>query len=122
RLKSLTFQVNSMYKKLSAKVTQRLRAQEEDLEKAKEYDKYRIWGELIHASGRDLPRGHHEIKVLDYYQDPPREIYVPLDPRFTSNENARRYYAMYSKLQRTAKVLQDSVKQLRSLVDALEQI
>ena len=122
QLKSLESQVKSIHKRITAKLTAKLKAQEEDLLKAEEYDKYRVWGELIHASGRELPRGHHEIKVLDYYQNPPCEIYVPLDPRFTSSENARRYYAKYSKLQRTAKVLQSSTKEVKSLVALLDEI
>ena len=120
--RSLETQVRSMHSRIAAKLKARLEAQEHDFEKASEYDKYRIWGELIHASGRDLPRGHNEMRVLDYYQDPPREITVPLDPRYSSRENARRYYAKYSKLQRTAKVLQASLKQLRAQRDSLEHV
>jgi predicted ribosome quality control (RQC) complex YloA/Tae2 family protein len=120
--RSLETQVRSMHSRIAAKLKARLEAQEHDFEKASEYDKYRIWGELIHATGRDLPRGHNEMRVLDYYQDPPREITVPLDPRYSSRENARRYYAKYSKLQRTAKVLQASLKQLRAQRDSLEHV
>lgn len=118
--KSIEAQVRSMYNRITAKLTAKLIAQEDDFQKAKEYDKYRIWGELIHASGQQLPRGRNEMKVLDYYQDPPRETYVPLDPRYSSGENARRYYAKYSKLQRTAKVLQASLKEVRSQVALLK--
>jgi len=119
---ALQSQARSMHKKLAAKVTARFDAQKQDLEKAKEYEKYRIWGELIHSSGRELPRGHNEIKVLDYYQDPPVETCVPLDPRFTSNENARRYYAKYAKLQRANKILRSSLEKAESYIARLDSI
>lgn len=120
--RSLKNQVNSLYKRVFEKTESKYFSQKQDYEKAKECEKYRVWAELINATGKDQPRGHTEIKVLDYYQNPPVEITVPLNPQMSSRENAKMYYAKYSKLVRTEKMLKESLKILKSRLEKLGEI
>lgn len=122
RYTALYSQVRSMHKKVSDKITNKFNAQKQDFESAREFDRFRIWAELIYSTGKQFPRGYDKIKVLNYYQDPPVEVYVPLDPRFTSGENARRYYAKYAKLQRTKDILESSLKRGQTHVDRLDRL
>lgn len=108
--RALEAHVRSLYKKINRKVVSKFLAQKADLEKSLDFENFRIWAELINATGEELPGGHSRIKVLNYYRNPPEEMYVPLDPRFSSGENARRYYSMFAKLKRTQKVLERSLK------------
>ena len=122
RYTALDSQVKSLYKKVRNKVVTKFNAQKQDFENASEFEKYRIWAELIHSTGEYLHRGHHEIKALDYYQDPPVEVIIPLDPRFTSGENASRYYAKYAKLQRAKQVLESSLRRAQVHINRLDRL
>ncbi len=103
----------ALYNRVLHKLESRMKAQSNDLEAAKEAQKYRLWAELIDSSGKKFPPGEEELAVLDYYKDPPTMTTVPLDPKYSSGDNARRYYAKYQKMSRAARVLTRSVEALR---------
>ena len=54
-----------------------MRAQSQELEEAKDAQKYRLWAELIDASGKKHPPGQREMEVIDYYKDPPTTAMFP---------------------------------------------
>lgn len=109
----------SLLRALRRKLESKYEAQQSDLQSASDYEKYRRWAELIDASGVRQPPGASSITVTDYYQDPPAETTVPLDPRYSSRDNARRYYARYAKMSRAYKILTESI---RETADRLAQI
>lgn len=125
--RSLLAHADALHRKLLKKVQSRYEAQTQDLFRSQDYEKYRIWARLIDESGKRNPPGATEIVVTDYYADPPREVTVPLDPKRSSNDNARAYYRTYAKLARAEKTLQESLaaldrdqKTLAELRDALD--
>lgn len=120
--RSVEREMRAMHKRTYEKVLSRYLAQQKDLDQAAEFEKFRIWAELIDSAPYSLPAGHQEMEVLDYYKTPPENILVPLDPRFSSKENARRYYKKYAKLKRADRILRDSVEESRALLERLCQI
>ena len=57
----------------------------------------RLYGELLTVQ-RDVPKGGRaEATLLNYYADPPAPVTVPLDPRYSVQENAQRYFKRYRK-------------------------
>ncbi|MGE5578620.1 MAG: NFACT family protein [Bacillota bacterium] len=125
--RSLLAQADALHRKLLRKVQSRYEAQTGDLSRSQDYEKYRIWARLIDESGKRNPPGATEMVVVDYYADPPAEVTVPLDPKRSSNDNARAYYRTYAKLARAEKALQESLaalardqKALAELRDALD--
>jgi predicted ribosome quality control (RQC) complex YloA/Tae2 family protein len=112
----------ALAQKALRKVESRLDAQILDLKKTKDHEELRLYAELIDASGVRVPAGRSEIMVLDYYADPPRQRAIPLDPRYSSSQNARNYYAKYRKAVRAQRVLSESIQALKSLVNKLEEI
>lgn len=110
--RSLLAQADALHRKLLRKVQSRYEAQTQDLARSQDYEKYRIWARLIDESGQRNPPGATEMIVTDYYADPLREVIVPLDPKRSSNENARAYYKTYAKLARAEKALQESLAAL----------
>ena len=67
----------------------------EDLLKAENSDVYRLYGELLTANLHQIRQGASQAEVLDYYTN--ETVAIPLDPRFSPNQNAQRYYKKYSK-------------------------
>lgn len=76
---------------------------EKDLEATLRMDEWKHKGELLTTYLYQLERGMKEATVVDYYDPDGAEITISLDPRFSPNENAQRYYKRYNKL-KTAKV------------------
>jgi len=115
-------QLEFLYKKVRGKLQSRFEAQTRDWEETGDAEKYRIFAELLNSSGKDVPAGNREMVVLDYYRDPPQEVTVPLDPRFSSKENAREYYGKYRKLKRARDILSESLSHLKDALDRLDEI
>lgn len=109
---SLKAYAEALHRKVLKKVQSRHDAQLQDLGRSQDYAKYRAWAELIDTSGKRNPPGSSEMTVTDYYRDPPEERVVPLDPRYSSRDNARIYYRTYAKLARAEKALQESVRKM----------
>ncbi len=73
----------------------------EDLIRAEDSDRYRLYGELLTASLHTVAEGRTEAEVVNYYDG--STITIPLDPRYSASRNAQIYYKNYSK-SKTAKV------------------
>jgi len=91
--------IKSEYDKNKLKQTKLMR----DLEATEKADELRHKGELLTTYSYQLVRGMKEASVVDYYDEDGGEITIELDPRFSPNENAQRYYKRYNKL-KTAKI------------------
>lgn len=72
--------------------TQRLN---EDLLKAENSDKYRLYGELLTANLHLCKPGTSKVTVTNYYDGQMLEI--PMDPKFSAAKNAQNYYKKYGK-------------------------
>jgi predicted ribosome quality control (RQC) complex YloA/Tae2 family protein len=109
----------SLHKRILKKVQSRHDAQVQDLVRSRDFDKYKVWAQLIDLSGKRNPPGASSMIATDYYTDPPVEVVVPLDPRYSSRDNARIYYRAYAKLARGEKVLEESVSRLKGALNGL---
>lgn len=114
--------LESLLKKITDKLRSRYEAQKKDWEEQGEYEKYRLYGELLDASGENLPAGRSQVEVLDYYKDPPGTIIIPLDPRLSLKENARHYYAKYKKFKRGRDILEKSMEEINRALVTLDSI
>ncbi len=83
-------------------------------------DKYRIYGELIHAYGYGIEPGAKSFEALNYYTN--EMMTVPLDPTLTARENAQKYFDKYNKLKRTYEALSELVKETKAEIEHLESI
>ena len=67
----------------------------EDLEEARNGEKYRLYGELLTANLHAFRTGDPEVTVINYYNSEP--ITIPLDIRYAPAKNAQLYFKKYSK-------------------------
>ncbi len=91
-------------------------------------DEFRRWGELLLAHLHRLRPGMTEVTLDDYYEDPPRPVTIPLEPRCTPQENAEKYFRRYKKIKRSrehlARRMQETAEErswLEGIVLALEE-
>ena len=88
-------------------------------------EKYKIYGELIHTYGYQVPDGASSFEALNYYTG--EMITVPLDASRSLQDNAKNYFARYQKLKRTYEDLSVRTQEtgmdlehLRSVATALD--
>lgn len=67
----------------------------EDLLRAENSDKYRLYGELLTANIHAIQPGAAKVTVTNYYTGDP--ITIPLNQRFSPSKNAQHYFKKYSK-------------------------
>ena len=70
--------------------------------------------------GYSAALGAKALDVLNYYTN--EEITIPLDPRLTALENAKKYFDKYSKLKRTYEAVTTLLSETKSEVVHLESI
>ncbi len=101
----------------------------ENLEKSKNRDKYKIYGDLITANIYQLSQGMKEFETENYYSENLENIKIPLKEEYTPAQNAQRYYKLYSKAKMTemfsAKQIEEAQTELyylESVLSSLEKI
>ncbi len=92
----------------------------EELLDAEHAEKYRLYGELLTANLYAIPSGSEKARVLNYYTN--ETIEIPLDPRFSPQNNAKRFFKKYAKAktavkEKTAQLAEtdDTLRYLRSV-------
>lgn len=83
-------------------------------------DKYRIYGELLHTYGYDIPAKAKSFTAMNYYTN--EEITIPLDDALTPSENAAKYFDRYNKLKRTFEATTTLIQEVSSELKHLESI
>ncbi len=90
------------------------------LQDTEKRSQYRLYGELIHTYGYDVPQGAESFEALNYYTN--EMITVPLDPTLSAAENAQKYFSRYDKLKRTYEALQLHTEETKAEIEHLESI
>ncbi len=68
-----------------------------DLEKCKERENLRIYGELIKANLYSIENGSTYAEVVNYYDSELKPIKIPLNPAISPAANANKYFKDYKK-------------------------
>ena len=105
---------------LLARDNKTLLLQEKQLDDTKKADKYRLYGELIHAFGYNLMGGESFLVANDYHTG--EDVKIPLDKNLSAMENAKHYFKKYDKLKRTKESLVDRIKTTKENIEVLSSI
>jgi predicted ribosome quality control (RQC) complex YloA/Tae2 family protein len=99
----------------------------DEYEKAKNADKYKLFGELILANLYQIPDGLDKVELVNYYDSDGKPIEIPLDERKTPSQNAQDFYKKYSKaknalvmIKKQLKDADDEIQYLETQLDNLE--
>ena len=97
-----------------------LRGQLRQIRETEKKDKSRVYGELLNAYGYGVPEGAKSCVLDNYYTG--EKLTVPLDPRLTPQQNAKKYFDRYTKLKRTYEALSRLTVEVKAEIDHLESI
>ncbi len=92
----------------------------EDILKAQDSEKYRLYGELITANIHLIRTGDKEAHVTNYYDGQP--ISIPLDVRYAPAKNAQIYFKKYSKSKTALVEKQRQLEQTENDISYLESV
>lgn len=83
-------------------------------------EQYKVYGELLNTYGYSVEAGAKSMEALNYYTD--EMITIPLNPLFSTGENAKKYFDKYGKLKRTYEALSILTKETKEEIDHLESV
>lgn len=83
-------------------------------------DLFRTYGELLNTYGYNCQPGASQIEVLNYHSS--KMITIPLDPKLSAGENAKKYFTKYNKLKRTSEALKELTQEVKNEIIHLESI
>ncbi|MBR0398045.1 MAG: NFACT family protein [Eubacterium sp.] len=105
---------------LLERASKKLSLQQKQMQDTEKRETFRIYGELLNTYGYSAEEGARSLDALNYYTG--ETITIPLDPQLSAGENAKHYFARYTKLKRTAADLECRLVQTREEVSHLESI
>ena len=79
----------------------------------------KLFGELL-LGVHSVPGGSRSVSVRNYYEDPPKSVEIPLDPKFSVAENAQRFFKRYRKNKAARAYALEQVESLSSELEYLK--
>lgn len=119
RLMQRTSHLHRVIKNNISRCYKKIEIQKEELEKAKDAEQYRLFGELITSNIYQVPAGAKQVILHNYYSSDNSTITIPLDSAKTPAQNAQYYFKIYNKYRRVqetqSRFLQETQKELEYL-------
>ncbi|AFK86717.1 MULTISPECIES: Rqc2 family fibronectin-binding protein [Thermoanaerobacterium] len=110
--------LKKLIQNLLEKLYNKVEKQVEELKEAKNADIYRLYGELITNNLYRFKGKTDVLKTTNYYTG--EEISIPLDIRYTPNENAQIYFKKYSKMKNAVEILSKQIEETKREIEYLE--
>lgn len=127
--KNATLELTKALKNAVERTERRLHGYEEDLSGSREFEDYKLRGELLTANLYALSGGESEIKVINYFDESMPEITIPLDPHISPSANLKNYFRIYKKKKGKAEnaakgkvIAENELEYLASVRYALEHV
>lgn len=98
----------------------KLDIQEKQLKDTEKRDKFKVYGELIHTYGYNIPEGSKSFEAMNYYTN--ELMTIPLDETLSPGENAVKYFNKYNKLKRTFEADSKLIEETKEEIQHLESI
>jgi len=104
------------------KCEKRLAANIQTCEENRDYEKYRLYGELITSSIYLLKKGMRSARILNYYSGDEKYEEIPLDPQKSPQENAQHYFRRYAKARNAFNYARGQTEALKKELAWLESV
>ena len=92
------------------------------LKECENMDTYKLYGELITANLYKIKDFNLSSIELENYYDNNKQITIPLDKKYSPNENAKKYFKKYNKLKNTLEIVGVQKKETLNELNYIESI
>jgi predicted ribosome quality control (RQC) complex YloA/Tae2 family protein len=113
-----------LYKTLTnavERVARRINNQRSELKECENKEQLRIFAELITANQYSLEKGAAFYELQNYY-DGNKTVRIPVNPAFSPQKNAQKYYKDYKKAHTAEKMLASLIEQGKTELEYLESV
>lgn len=93
---------------------------EKQINDSKDYDKYRVYGDLLNTYCYDIAPNSSSYECINFYNN--EKICIPLDKDLTPFKNAKKYYDTYSKKKRTVESANHELEKTNAQIEHLNSI
>lgn len=97
KIKTASQDITRLLNNLLSRTQKKLAIRLNELEKCKDRENLRIYGELIKANLHSIENGSKFAVVTNYYDENLAQIDIPLNPAYTPAKNADKYFKDYKK-------------------------
>lgn len=91
-------------------------------EENKDFDSYRLFGELITANIYAISKGMEKASVVNYYSDSGDTVDIPLNKDKSPQQNAQQYFKKYNKARTAFLYAEKEIGSLKDEISYLESI
>lgn len=95
---------------------------QEERATAHNFEAYKQMGDLILSNAHTLSKGSTQATVENYYENPPTQVVIALDPRLDPIQNARQYFKKYTKLKTALHTLKTHIQTAENERSYLEDV
>lgn len=88
-----------------------------DYEEGLMADEYKKCGDLIFSNSWMITERSEVITCVDYYEDPPKDVKIKLDPALSATDNAQEYYKKFRKAKRKYELSEKYLKDDNLAID-----
>lgn len=96
-LRQKSSDIEKLLNNLSARIKKRMNLRKMDLERCKDRELLRVFGELLKANLYAVKSGAESVTVQNFYDENLSEIKIPLNPALSPQANAAKYFKDYKK-------------------------
>lgn len=111
RMRARSASILKTVKNALSRVERKLCTQKNEVQDAKEREKYREWGDIITANIYRLTKGDTKLIAQNFFSENAEEIEIPLDIRLTPQQNAAKYYKNYHRMKNAEQVLKVQIEE-----------
>ncbi len=122
RLKFMAADLLRLVSNAKARTERKLSYRLADLEKCKDRENLRIFGELIKANLYAIEKGAKTARVQNYYDEEMSLIDIPLDESLSPSANAAKYFKEYKKSYTAEQTLSALTKKDSEEIDYLDSV
>lgn len=116
RDKLLKEQLNNAVERRLNSLHKKQREQEKELQAAAKAPQYRLYGELLLAYGKQIPKGVESVVLPDLY-NPEEKVTVPLNPSKSVSANAQKHFSRYLKAKKGQDQIRKQLKKTKAEID-----
>ena len=104
------------------RAARKLAAQLEERKATAQRETWRQYGDLIKANLYRMKRGQRTLEAENFYDPENAPVSIPLEAKLSPQQNAERYYKLYTKAKNAEKVLTDQIREAERELEYLESV